>query len=166
MWQYDDTACRHPFSPRTTDAALREECKNSLEKAWNSPKANRSSIDTPQVVSKTTVPPMVPSLMPIEVVNESNNGLPPPVPQPSSVHHDRIPSIIHCRITNQDFGGSSTSSLHFDFDDDDEVSLLADDPDEDDCAVLPPGTYHVVLNILNELDRDNDSDVAAIKDKS
>jgi len=166
MWQYDDKACRHRFSPLTTDAVILEESKNSLEKAWNSPNANRSSSDIPQAVSTPKVAPMVPSLLPVEVTNESNNLLPPPVPHLSSIHHDRIPSIIHCRITNQDFGGSSTSSLHFDFDDDDEVSLLADDPDEDDCAVLPPGTYHVVLNILNELDRDNDSDVAAIKSTS
>lgn len=160
MWQYDDKACHHPFSPLTTDAVHREESKNSLETAWSSPKANRGSSGIPQALSIPKVPPMAPSLVPVDVNHDSNHDPPPLVPQQTSVHYDRVPSIVHCRITSEDFGGNS--SLHFDFDDD-EVSLLADDPDEDDCAVLPPGTYHVVINILNELDRDSDSGDAAIE---
>lgn len=51
----------------------------------------------------------------------------------------------------------------FEFDDD-EVSLLADDPDDDDAGVFPPSTYDVLVNILDEIDKDESADGAAIEE--
>ena len=32
--------------------------------------------------------------------------------------------------------------------------MLADDPDEDDDEVLPPSTYDVLVNLLDDIDKD------------
>mmetsp|Transcript_19121 Transcript_19121/g.47558 ORF Transcript_19121/g.47558 Transcript_19121/m.47558 type:complete len:241 (-) Transcript_19121:3475-4197(-) len=77
------------------------------------------------------LPPMTPSL---EISANSNRS------------RDCPPSFI----LYQSRSGSYCGAL-----DDDEVSLLADDPDEDDAGVLPPATYDVVVNILDEIDRDS-----------
>lgn len=52
-------------------------------------------------------------------------------------------------------GGSSDDDDFEDYDyGDDEVSLLADDPDENDADVLPYATYDVLANIFDdEIDR-------------
>lgn len=66
------------------------------------------------------------------------------------------------------YGGNCSSSGNsknamFEFDDD-EVSLLADDPDDDDAGVFPPSTYDVLVNILDEIDKDESADGAAIEE--
>jgi len=46
---------------------------------------------------------------------------------------------------------------HFDVLEDDDVSLLQDDPDEDDAQLLPQSTYNVLLPLMDELYSDESS---------
>lgn len=94
---------------------------------------------------------MAPPLLPDHVPANSQD-LPQQARQPQT--HDGPPTIICCR------SGSSSSSF-FEFDDD-EVSLLADNPDEDDAGVLPHATYDVLVNILDEIDKDDEENAVAV----
>jgi hypothetical protein len=74
---------------------------------------------------------------------------------------DRLPTVIRCRAYSNAgtvvTSVSSASAMGVG-DDDDEVSLLADDPDEDDEGVLPPSTYDVLANIFDDIDKDDDEE--------
>ena len=150
MWQYDDKARSPSFlSPRTTDAV------------WRSPVAHRSNRGSNsnghhihKAVTIPNLPPIASSLLLDDIPSGRNHDI-PPLPQHHH-SHDGPPSIIRCRT-------SSSSSNMFEFDDD-EVSLLADDPDEDDAGVFPPSTYDVLVNILDEIDKDESADGAAIEE--
>lgn len=144
LWQYGQTTRNSFVSPRTTDAVL-EEKKQKFEAVWYSPNANKIKNRAAMIPN---LPPMAPSLLPqfdnmpaANNNNHSNNN--------NSNHHhkrDSPPTFILYRNRSASFCSSAI--------DDDEVSLLADDPDEDDAGVLPPATYDVVVNILDEIDRD------------
>jgi len=136
LWQYGEAREQHPsfLSPRNTDAVLEESKKAAAGSGWC--KNNNSNEATGAEAAR--ISPMAPSLL------QNLDEIPA-----SSSHSDAPPSIIHYRNRS----GSYSSLSGFD---DDEVSLLADDPDEDDAGVLPPATYNVVVNILDEIDRDDD----------
>jgi len=164
MWQYIDKAKTYqppqsPFSLRTTDAV------------WRSPEApghhRRSSSSSSKNIHKTATIlnpiPMAPSLLLQKEITGSNRDHPVSLSQHGHGHnHDGPPSVIGYRTRSyssdifcgNSIGGSSSNSS-LDYKDDDEVSLLADDPDDDDDGVLPHATYDVVVNILDEIDRDN-----------
>ena len=137
LWQYGEAREQHPsfLSPRTTDAVFEETKKAAVEAVWC--KNSNENAAAAAVTTKTTIPLMAPSLLP--VCDEIPGSRSPP-------------SIIRYRTRS---GSSSSSISGFD---DDEVSLLADDPDEDDAGVLPPATYTVVVNILDEIDRDDEDE--------
>eukprot|EP00531_Pseudo-nitzschia_arenysensis_P005406 CAMPEP_0116131552 /NCGR_PEP_ID=MMETSP0329-20121206/9070_1 /TAXON_ID=697910 /ORGANISM="Pseudo-nitzschia arenysensis, Strain B593" /LENGTH=275 /DNA_ID=CAMNT_0003625997 /DNA_START=609 /DNA_END=1436 /DNA_ORIENTATION=+ len=138
LWQYGQTTRNYFVSPRTTDAVL-EEKKQKFEAVWYSPNANKSKNRAAMIPN---LPPMAPSLLPqFDDMPAANNNH-------SNHHHkrDSPPTFILYRNRSASFCSSAI--------DDDEVSLLADDPDEDDAGVLPPATYDVVVNILDEIDRD------------
>jgi len=167
MWQYNDESkavCPNPpfLSPRTTDAV------------WRSPAGqHRSSIrGSSSNIHKSSalipnLPPIAPPLLSNDIPSGSNH---------QHQHHayDGPPSIIRCRTSSSSsisdglYGGNCSSSGNsknamFEFDDD-EVSLLADDPDEDDAGVFPPSTYDVLVNILDEIDKDESADGVAVEE--
>jgi len=158
MWQYDKKAYQSSFlSPRTTDAVF-EANKKSAETLWCSPEAHHDNNVSNDHITSTlkpatipNLPPMAPPLLPDHVPANSQD-LPQQARQPQT--HDGPPTIICCR------SGSSSSSF-FEFDDD-EVSLLADNPDEDDAGVLPHATYDVLVNILDEIDKDDEENAVAV----
>jgi len=125
-----------PSSPMTQDLWQYGEARPS----FLSPRTIDAVIEEKKVAAEAVwcnkaamipnLPPMAPSL---EIPANSNHS------------RDCPPSFILYRNRS----GSFCSAF-----DDDEVSLLADDPDEDDAGVLPPATYDVVVNILDEIDRD------------
>lgn len=161
MWQYNDehkAACPSPsfLSPRTTDAVWRSPAgqHRSIIRGSNSSSMHKSSALIPNL------PPIAPPLLSNDIPSGSNH---------QHHTHDGPPSIIRCRtssssssITDGFYGRNSSSGNSnksknkiavFDFDED-EVSVLADDPDEDDAGVFPPSTYDVLVNILDEIDKD------------
>jgi hypothetical protein len=67
-----------------------------------------------------------------------------------------VPAVIFIRLQQQPQAGmtSATYSMFVEDNDDDVVSVLADNPDEDDVAVLPLATYDVLANILDDIYKD------------
>ena len=154
MWQYSNkNKVSHPLlSPQTTDAVGGANAKKAAEALWQSPRESQKHLERSNGHKPfpSNYPPIAPSLM-VDDTPANNH----------SRTQDRPPLVImfQNRTYNKDYyaeqclGGVS-------YDDSDEVSLLADDPDEDDDGVLPPSTYDVVVNILDEIDRDgNENDV-------
>ncbi len=141
LWQYEEPQTSSFLSPRTTDAVFLD-----TKRAANANTAATAEWNPMQSSSKNAA-----------TTNNNNNGLPmAPTLNPNGdgvspnyyKQGNAPPSIIRCRARS----GSYSSLNGFD---DDEVSLLADDPDEDDAGVLPPSTYNVVVNILDQIDRDD-----------
>lgn len=135
LWQYQK---ERPFSsfltPRTTDAVFLGSKRAANAPADWSPTRSSSSNNQASTDKNVNTLPLAPPLYP--------NG------DTTYNPGDSPPTIIRCRTRS----GSYSSFSGFD---DDEVSLLADDPDEDDAGVLPPSTYNVVVDILDQIDRDN-----------
>ena len=144
LWQYGQQQTSFFLSPRTTDAVLLDNkpaangCANA-NAVWSPTQRNKNSspVTTTKIHNHNAILPMAPTLFP-------NDDCTSPNYNPSN----SPPSIIRCRARS----GSHSNVSGFD---DDEVSLLADDPDEDDAGVLPPSTYNVVVNILDQIDRDD-----------
>jgi len=162
MWQYGEcyqkaAAGQQPhhspfLSPRSTDAVFQENQKAAA--MW----CNKNNRNKKIEATIPNFPPMAPSLQigrHEDIPSGSNHNLLKP-PRHAHAHSDGTPLIIFYRTR-------SSSSTLFEFDDD-EVSVLADDPDEDDAGVLPPATYDVVVNILDEIDRDGAENAAGIRD--
>lgn len=155
MWQYS-TNCNininnsksklcHPLlSPLTTDAVGGDHATKAVEALWLSPQANQNHVGVSQQYKSLAIPNILPPIASSLILDD-----------PHESSEDRPPSVIVYRITEPCVGGS----FHND-NDDDEVSLLADDPDDDDEGVLPPSTYDVVVNILDEIDRDDNENCA------
>lgn len=151
MWQYSNNGsnkkklCHPLLSPRTTDAVGGDHAKKAAEALWLSPQANRENIGSSShhQHKSVAIPNMFPRIAPSLILDDLSGST-----------DDRPPSIIIYRTRELCIGGG----IH---DEDDEVSLLADDPDEDDEGVLPPSTYDVVVNILDEIDRDDNENAVA-----
>mmetsp|Transcript_4334 Transcript_4334/g.5043 ORF Transcript_4334/g.5043 Transcript_4334/m.5043 type:complete len:345 (+) Transcript_4334:361-1395(+) len=140
MWQYDATV-----SPRTTDAVQMMATSSAAAAVWtSSPSLPLSQQQQQQQenrnMSATMMIPLVPSLVHhgcgegavvVAVANAT--------PTTSNRTTNDIPSIISVPVV------SSFYESFFDNDEDD-VSLLADNPDEDDDNVLPIVTYDVLHN--------------------
>jgi len=138
------------LSPLTTDAVGGDNAKKEAEALWQSPRASQKHLGKSNALGlfPNTFPPNAPSLLVDD--NPANNH---------SRSDDRLPSIIIFRTRICDKKQKCPGGLSYD--DSDEVSLLADDPDEDDEGVLPPSTYDVVVNILDEIDRDDNENAFA-----
>mmetsp|Transcript_52125 Transcript_52125/g.58236 ORF Transcript_52125/g.58236 Transcript_52125/m.58236 type:complete len:352 (+) Transcript_52125:357-1412(+) len=140
MWQYDATV-----SPRTTDAVQMMATATSSAAAWTSSSSPPLPLSQQQenrnnMSATTMMIPLVPSLVHhgcgegavvVAVANAT--------PTTSNRTTNDIPSIISVPVV------SSFYESFFDNDEDD-VSLLADNPDEDDDNVLPIVTYDVLHN--------------------
>jgi len=140
MWQYDATV-----SPRTTDAVQMMATSSAAAAAavWtSSPSLPLSQQQQQQQenrnMSATMMIPLVPSL-----VHHGCSGGAVVVANATTTTRSRtandIPSIVSFPVA------SSFYESFFDNDEDD-VSLLADNPDEDDDNVLPIVTYDVLHN--------------------
>ena len=156
MWQYSNN-----FSARTTrtvDAVFGERKSNNIT---NQQEVTVTAGAAPWGCNNNNQHqnlPAAPSLEDIPGIGNASN---------SSIHFDDGPPSVICYRTarSNSFGsltssswGSTTSCGSFNNHqidiDDDEVSLLADDPDEDDDEVLPPSTYDVLVNLLDDIDKD------------
>lgn len=155
MWQYNNKnkICHQLLSPRTTDAVGGGNAKKAAEALWQSPRVREKHLGRGKKSIPNTFPPIAPSLLLDDMPGSKHSRI-----------HDRPPLIIifRCRTYDKEHYGESCLGGGS-YDDSDEVSLLADDPDEDDEGVLPPSTYDVVVNILDEIDRDDDDANVGIK---
>lgn len=151
MWQYNskNKFCHPLLSPRTTDAVGGENARKTAEALWKSPRTSKKhfgiNIQQKSVAIPSVFPPIAPSLLVDDAPGNKQTRT-----------KDRPPSIIvfMARTYDKDNYGDQCLGAGS-YDNCDEVSLLADDPDEDDEGVLPPSTYDVVVNILDEIDRDD-----------
>jgi hypothetical protein len=134
LWQYGAGAAVGAASPRTTDAVAQMEAAAAADaeaSAWM------------QQENCTAMIPLAPpfagaAVAAINVNVNATTGLPPLPQLPPAI--DGIPTMIRCYCDYMD----------------DEVSLLADDPEDDDDNVLPNTTYDVLANTGIFAEEDDD----------
>jgi len=158
MWKYNDKASNPSYSPLTTDALGQENIKAAAA-VWRFPEANRNNNSGSNHKRETI--PNHPTLAPSLLLDDPADNLPS---HQQHSHNDGPPPIIRYRTRTYSTDYFCGKSVGGSFEYEDEVSLLADDPDEDDDGVLPHATYDVLFDILDEIDKDDgDDDGAAIE---